>query len=567
MQSREGRQDSLARSASKDRTTTAGVRYAVRLRQRRRTSAAVLSAADGEGSGSLSSGSAAEEPLGFVVLKAGSDGAHFGLGPCTQESAIETSPSGHGRRVLSVKDEGTRSLAHLFPDVAQEWDQTRNPFPPSHVRPGSNRKIWWLCENGHSWLTTPWVRTRGHGCAACKGMIATQTDNLASDRPDLLPSWHFVRNQSELGLAPTGITSQSNKVVWWICPEDHRHDYTATPASRFRGTGCPYCAGKRVNESNSIAGTRPVLAAEWDPANTKRPDQVSVGSDFRAAWICRKDDSHRWMAAVSSRPANGAGCPFCSGRRPTEATRLEVSLPALAMQWHPTKNGALTPADVTAGSNRRVWWRCPQNAGHVWETTVRARALDHDGCKWCAPIIRSRVDIALACEFAAVFPQDVDPKRQERLDLGHSRPHSVDVLIKCLRIAIEFDGSYSHRGKAHEARDSVKTRLLREAGYRVVRIREEPLPLLDPECDISVEQTRAPDAKAMTNTVLRHLVSLGWVAPEVVSPYLESPYAWADEVAAQIYESLPESERFVPLSAKAARKRRQSELAARDRLF
>ncbi|MFR4757130.1 MAG: zinc-ribbon domain-containing protein [Evtepia gabavorous] len=37
--------------------------------------------------------------------------------------------------------------------------------------------------------------------------------------------------------------------------------------------------------------------------------------------------------------------------------------PALARQWHPTKNGGLTPAAVAPGSRRRVWWQCPQ--GHT----------------------------------------------------------------------------------------------------------------------------------------------------------------------------------------------------------
>lgn len=524
-----------------------------------------MNVASREGSDSLSFSRAAEVPLDIVFHTTGSAAGPLESGPHTQESATETPPSGRGRRQLPVKDEGVRSLAHLFPTIAAEWDQTKNPFPPSHVRPGSNRKIWWLCEKGHSWLTAPYVRTKGHGCAACKGTKATGSNNFALARPDLLPTWNHERNKSELGIAPTDVLPQSNKKVWWTCQNDERHTYAASPAARFRGRGCPYCVGKRVDASNSVGATRPVLAAEWDPANTKRPDEVSIGSDFRAAWICRNDDTHRWIAAVSSRPASGAGCPFCSGKRPTEANRLDVNRPALALQWHPTKNGALTPADVTVGSNRRVWWLCPQDAAHVWATTVRSRALDHDGCKWCAPTIRSRVDIAIACEFAAVFPQDVDPKRQELLDLGHSRPHSVDVLIKSLRIAIEFDGSYSHKGKAHEARDNVKTGLLREAGYRVVRIREEPLPLLDPECDVSVQQTRVPDAKAITNKVLRHLVSLGWVGLDVAAAYLESPNAWAVAMADQIYASLPESERFVPLSAKAARKRRQSELAALDR--
>lgn len=483
------------------------------------------------------------------------------------DSAVETPPTGRPKRKLPVGDEGIRSLAHLYPVVAAQWDEAKNPFPPSHVRPGSNRQVWWLCDNGHSWRTAPFVRTKGHGCAACRGMKASGRDNLALARPDLLPTWHYQRNKSELGIGPADVLPQSNKNVWWTCPKDRRHEYAASPASRFRGRGCPFCAGKQVNESNSVAGTRPVLATEWDPANTKRPDEVSSGSDYKAAWICRNDESHRWTAAVSSRPANGAGCPLCGGKRPTDSNRLDRNRPKLAMQWHPTRNKPLTPAMVTVGSNRRVWWVCPKDSTHIWATTVRGRALDDDGCKWCAPVIRSRFDIALACEFAAVFPLDVDPLKQERLDLGHNRPHSVDILIKTLRIAVEFDGSYSHHGKAHEARDKRKTERLIDAGYRVVRIREEPLPLLDPEHDVSVERTRVPDAKAITNKVLRHLVNQGWVSPEATGSYLNSPDAWAAELADHIYRSLPSFEKFVPLSAKAARNRKASEQAGSDRLF
>lgn len=201
---------------------------------------------------------------------------------------------------------------------------------------------------------------------------------------------------------------------------------------------------------------------------------------------------------------------------------------------------------------------CPQVASHVWSTSIRARALDGDGCKWCAPAIRSKLDVALACEFEVAFRGDVDPLRQERLDLGHNRPHTVDILVKSLGIAVEFDGSYSHRGKAHEQRDVLKTKMLRDAGYRVVRIREEPLALLDPQHDVSVEQNRVPDVKAITITVLRHMVSLGWIGSDVTSSYVKAPGRFAAEKTERIYESLPLSERFVPFSAKAARKRKDT---------
>lgn len=360
---------------------------------------------------------------------------------------------------------------------------------------------------------------------------------------------------------------QSNRKVWWTCPRDRSHDYKASPAARYRGGACPFCAGKQVNASNSVAGARPLLAAEWDPANTRGPEEVACGSDYSASWICRKDPSHRWVAVISSRPANGAGCPFCSGRRPTDENRLSVNRPKLALEWHPTKNGKRTPADISIGSRRRVWWVCPKDSAHVWSSSVAARAMDQDGCKWCAPAIRSRIDVALACEFEAAFPGDVDPQHQKRLNLGHNRPHTVDIFIESLSIVVEFDGSYSHQGKSHEQRDAMKTRRLWNAGFRVIRIREDPLPLLDQKHDISVEQRRVPDARTITTAVLRHMVGLGWINPETVTAHLKSSAAEIAEKAELLYESLPASEKFVPLSARASRKRKETAETSSPTLF
>lgn len=67
----------------------------------------------------------------------------------------------NGRRQQPVRDEGQRSLAYLYPDLAAQWDRVKNTLTPEQVTPGSNRGIWWLCENGHSWLAAPCTRKKG----------------------------------------------------------------------------------------------------------------------------------------------------------------------------------------------------------------------------------------------------------------------------------------------------------------------------------------------------------------------------------------------------------------------
>ena len=64
---------------------------------------------------------------------------------------------------------------------------------------------------------------------------------------------------------------------------------------------------------------------------------------------------------------------------------LAVLYPEIAEQWHPTKNGDLTPNDVTPGSHKKIWWIC--NEGHEWDAAVSGRVGSKNrkgqGCPKC----------------------------------------------------------------------------------------------------------------------------------------------------------------------------------------
>jgi hypothetical protein len=50
--------------------------------------------------------------------------------------------------------------------------------------------------------------------------------------------------------------------------------------------------------------------------------------------------------------------------------------PELAKEWHPTKNGDLTPEKVTPGSSKKVWWVCKK--GHEWHPTKNGKLRPGD---------------------------------------------------------------------------------------------------------------------------------------------------------------------------------------------
>lgn len=55
----------------------------------------------------------------------------------------------------------------------------------------------------------------------------------------------------------------------------------------------------------------------------------------------------------------------------------------MAAQWDSELNGELTPQMVTAGSHKRVWWRCAE--GHVWQALIYSRTgRQKSGCPICA---------------------------------------------------------------------------------------------------------------------------------------------------------------------------------------
>ena len=67
------------------------------------------------------------------------------------------------------------------------------------------------------------------------------------------------------------------------------------------------------------------------------------------------------------------------GRRYKQS--LDELFPSVAKEWHPIKNGNLTPKDVTPGSGKKVWWLCEK--GHEWQEFVYHR-IRGCGCPFCS---------------------------------------------------------------------------------------------------------------------------------------------------------------------------------------
>lgn len=194
-----------------------------------------------------------------------------------------------------------------------QWDTAHNGGrTPADVTWGSREAVWWRCAHGHTWQAQVHSRTHGSGCPVCAGrkVLAGEND-LGSRFPEIAAQWHPERNE---GLTPQQVSAYANRKVWWRCPAGH--DYAALVSSRTRnGSGCPYCAGRKVLAGfNDLAARAPAIAAQWHPTlnGSLTPEDVTVGSRKKVWWQCGL--GHSWKAVVYARTGGKkCGCPVCAG--------------------------------------------------------------------------------------------------------------------------------------------------------------------------------------------------------------------------------------------------------------
>lgn len=274
-----------------------------------------------------------------------------------------------------------RSIGEVAPDLCNQWHPTKNgPNSPDNISSGSNRKAWWICEKGHEWESVIASRVREKlGCPYCSGRyVLSGYNDLATKNATLASEWHPTKNGD---LLPTSVPPSGPQKVWWLgkCG----HEWQTTVNSRARGSGCPFCANQKVLAGfNDLSTRQPQLISEWHPNKNSpvQPTQVIAGSNKKYWWMCK--EGHEWEAAPNSRQK--AGCGVCAGQILLAGFNdLETLYPRVASRWHPTKNGALRPSQVSPSNKKKHWWMCEE--GHEWESLAYPMTKSlASGCPACA---------------------------------------------------------------------------------------------------------------------------------------------------------------------------------------
>lgn len=184
----------------------------------------------------------------------------------------------------------------------------------------------------------------------------TKEKSLLSLYPESQKKWNFDKNYP---LTPDMFTLNSHKKVWWKC--EIGHEWESRVSHIVKGSGCPYCSKLYASPENNLATCFPELLPEWNfEKNKEFPATISPKSNKKMWWICK--NKHEWQSTVVSR-TDGAKCPHCK--------TLAFRFPDIAKEWHPDKNGDLTPYCVGGKSSKKVWWQCSKY--HEWEAAINNR--------------------------------------------------------------------------------------------------------------------------------------------------------------------------------------------------
>lgn len=364
---------------------------------------------------------------------------------------------------------GVNDLKTLHPELAAEWDYSKNTDGPEEYSQCSTRKKWWICPKGHSYDIAISSRTsQGQGCPYCasKRVLAGFND-LQTLYPEIAAEWDFEKNDKE----PSEVMSKSSYNAYWICPKGHSFQVKVSErTTNYQTKYCPICSGKRVVSGyNDLATVRPEIAAQWDYDKNGDffPTEVTEFSGKRAWWVCER--GHSWSAVISWR-TKGNGCPYCGNSRLMPGFNDVAALfPEIAKEWS-WKNEKM-PSEYIAGSHSKVRWKCSK-CGYEWDSVIKERTYRSSGCPRCTHYFKTSIpEQAIYYYVKQVYPDAVNSFSGEE-----SGNREIDVFIPSLQLGIEYDGGFWH---TNSEKDKRKTQTLHENGIELIRVRERQAGVLE----------------------------------------------------------------------------------------
>lgn len=271
---------------------------------------------------------------------------------------------------------GFNDLKTRYPFLADEWDYERNSFGPDEIVPGSQKKVWWKCLNGHeSYLATPYNRIHGAGCPLCNQIFQTSFPEQAIFYyikrvfPDCLNKFKNIfdsKMELDIYIPSKQVAIEYDGAAWHNekTYEKELRKYLLCKQHRI----FLYRIKEEIEDTKTC--DKCFVVPKFTYENSSQLSKV-------IETIVREIDKKSNILVDINKDL----FDILQYKKIKFEGSLEFLFPDVAKEWHPTKNGSLEPSNVLPGTSLKVWWLCSN--GHEWKASVVNRTKGH-GCDICA---------------------------------------------------------------------------------------------------------------------------------------------------------------------------------------
>lgn len=173
-------------------------------------------------------------------------------------------------------------------------------------------------------------------------------NSFGYNSPHLINEWSKSNE-----LSPFQVSKSSAKKFKFDCSKCKSEYECSTDKKTYYESGCPYCRGLKVNDTNSIEKNNPEIMIYWDYEKNKNilPSEVTRNSHKKVFWKC-KDCGDETEVKIS----NKNGCAVCSGQRIMEGYNdLWTTDKKVASLLKNPEDGK----KFTRNSNKKAVFSCP----------------------------------------------------------------------------------------------------------------------------------------------------------------------------------------------------------------
>lgn len=272
----------------------------------------------------------------------------------------------------------SRNLAALFPELALEWHPQRNGSDtPSMFTPGSGRKAWWVCRNGHDFQSVISARThRGSGCPKCSNQSSKQEMRILTELmglfPDAISRAKCEGYELDIFIPSINVGIEYDGAYW----HESKKELDERKRKAFLMSTLKLI---RVREKPlEKEGDYDLLVK---PGDLEKSDLNSLVDMIKLVTKAKRSSLDQYIKQKTFINDEVYREYLSYFPNPLPDRSLSVKEPEIALEWNFERNGALTPRNFSVGSKTKVWWRCPK--GHDYEASVLSRTSMRSGCPFC----------------------------------------------------------------------------------------------------------------------------------------------------------------------------------------